>query len=155
MPWFEDIPIGQTTVLGHHDFTVEEIMAFARLYDPQSFHVDPEAATQSHFGGLVASGWHTAAMWMKLAIRARQAAPQDDDSPAGGPSPGFLDLRWPHPVRPGDRVHYRSRIVEKRDFPSRPDWGLVRSLNEGHNQDGRLVLSFIGQGLIRRRTDKA
>ncbi|ABS63867.1 MaoC domain protein dehydratase [Parvibaculum lavamentivorans DS-1] len=156
MPWFEDIEVGTRTELGTYTFTEEEIVAFARKYDPQVFHTDPEAAKAGPFGGLVASGWHTTATWMKMMIRARtgREEPADADGrkpPAGGPSPGFLDLKWPTPVRPGDRISYSSTVSEKLDMRSRPDWGIVRSHNVGVNQNGETVLTFTGQGLVQRR----
>lgn len=156
MPWFEDIEIGTRMELGTYTFTEEEIVAFARKYDPQIFHTDPEAAKAGPFGGLVASGWHTTATWMKMMIRARAGheEPADADGrkpPAGGPSPGFLDLKWPTPVRPGDAITYSSTVSEKLDMRSRPDWGIVRSHNVGVNQNGETVLTFTGQGLVQRR----
>lgn len=156
MPWFEDMEIGTRTELGTYTFTEEEIVAFAKKYDPQVFHTDPEAAKAGPFGGLVASGWHTTATWMKMMIRARagREEPVDADGrkpPAGGPSPGFLDLKWPAPVRPGDAIAYSSTVSDKVDMRSRPDWGIVRSHNVGVNQNGEVVMSFTGQGLIQRR----
>jgi acyl dehydratase len=156
MPWFEDIKVGSRLELGSHSFTAEEIIGFARKYDPQYFHVDEEAAKAGPFGGLTASGWHTSATWMKLMIAARQGAKEPPDAdgrqpPAGGPSPGFLEMKWPNPVRPGDTITYASEVVAKIDMKTRPEWGIVRSLNTGVNQRGEPVLSFIGQGLIQRR----
>ncbi|MEI9982908.1 MAG: MaoC/PaaZ C-terminal domain-containing protein [Aliidongia sp.] len=104
MPWFEDLVIGTRTELGSHSFTEAEIIDFARKFDPQSFHVDPAAAANGPYGGLIASGWHTASTWMKLRIRASLAEKDRPDAagrmPSAGPSPGFLDLKWPNPVRP-------------------------------------------------------
>ncbi len=155
MPWFEDLAIGTRQALGSHRFTEAEIIRFATKFDPQYFHIDPEAAAKSPYGGLIASGWHTASTWMKLmvvVIRARTDAPDDKGrKPAAGPSPGFLDLKWPNPVRPGDTVSYSSTLIEKVELRSRPHWGLIRSRNEGVNQRGEMVLSFIGQALVQRR----
>ena len=154
MPWFEDIEIGTRTELGSHTFTAEEIIAFAKKYDPQYFHIDPEAAKEGPFGTLTASGWHTSATWMKLMIAKRQATPADENGrkpPAGGPSPGFLEMKWPTPVRAGDTISYSTEVIEKLDMKSRPGWGIVRSRNTGVNQHGETVMSFIGQGLIERR----
>lgn len=156
MPWFEDIEIGARMELGTYTFTEDEIVAFATKYDPQYFHTDAEAAKAGPFGGLTASGWHTTATWMKMMIRARAGRdePADADGrqpPAGGPSPGFLDLKWPVPVRPGDRISYSSTVSEKLDMRSRPEWGIVRSHNVGVNQNGETVLTFTGQGLVQRR----
>jgi acyl dehydratase len=159
MAWFEDVKIGETTELGSHTFTAEDIIRFAKKYDPQPFHTDPEAAKATHFGGLVAAGWHIAAIWMKLMIATRAAAPVEESSPApdgrtaprGGPSPGFLDLKWLKPVRAGDTISYRTTTTERVNLKSRPYQGIVRNFNEGFNQNGELVFSFIGQGLIERR----
>lgn len=159
MAWFEDIELGTEVELGAHTFTAEDIKRFAARFDPQPFHLDEEAAKETHFGGLVASGWHTAAVWMKLMIAFRdnhaetegKPAPDGRPMPRGGPSPGFLDLKWIKPVRAGDTINFRSTTVEKVDLRSRPYLGIVRNLNEGFNQDGELVFSFIGQGLIERR----
>ena len=155
MPWFEDLVIGARQELGSHAFTEAEIIRFATKFDPQYFHVDPAAAAESPYGGLIASGWHTASTWMKLMvalIRARTDEPDEQGrKPAGGPSPGFLDLKWPNPVRPGDTIAYSTTLIEKVELRSRPQWGLIRSRNEGVNQRGEMVLSFIGQALVQRR----
>jgi acyl dehydratase len=155
MPWFEDLEIGTHRELGSYDFTEAEIIAFARKFDPQYFHVDPVRAAAGPFGGLIASGWHTVAIWMKLMVRAMQSRAGTDPAggrlPATGPSPGFLELKWPHPVRPGDTIRYDTTMIAKIDLKSRPNWGLLRSRNEGVNQRGDLVLSFIGQALIERK----
>jgi acyl dehydratase len=155
MPWFEDITPGLRRELGSYCFTEAEIIAFALKFDPQYFHVDPVAAASSPYGGLIASGWHNVATWMKLMVASMralsQSEPADGRRPGSGPSPGFLDLKWPHPIRPGDTIHYRTEFIDKRELKSRPNWGLIRSRNEGVNQHGALVLSFIGQALVERR----
>ena len=157
MPWFEDLDIDLYRDLGSHCFTEAEIIRFARKFDPQYFHIDPVLAAAGPFGGLIASGWHSLATWMKLMVAAMQreavtAAASGSRSPASGPSPGFLDLTWPHPVRPGDTIRYSTTLIEKVTLKSRPDWGLVRGRNEGVNQRGELVLRFTGQGLVKRKT---
>jgi acyl dehydratase len=157
MPWFEDVEIGTRTELGSYTFTAEEIIRFAQKFDPQPFHIDLEAAKSGPFGGLIASGWHTSATWMKLMIRSRRTRgeePADETGrkPQGGPSPGFLDMRWPAPVRAGDTITYSSTVIEKIELRSRPNWGIIRSRNEGVNQKGELVMSFIGQGLTERKS---
>ena len=153
MPWLEDFEIGTRTELGSYIFTEDEIIQFARQFDPQPFHIDPVAAKDGPFGGLVASGWHTTATWMKLMVKSRiLVRDPDDTSPPGGPSPGFLELQWPNPVRPGDEISYSSTVVEKIDMKSRPNMGIVRSLNEGVNQNGDIVMRFLGQGLMMKRT---
>lgn len=156
MPWFEDIAIGTRMDLGEYVFTEEEIIRFAGKYDPQPFHVDPQAAKTGPFGGLIASGWHTAATWMKMMMRSRHLRDEEPTDESGrkpmmGPSPGFLDMKWPVPVRPGDRVSFSSTVIEKVELRSRPNLGIIRSRNEGVNQNGEVVLSFTGQGLIERK----
>ncbi|MEA2755917.1 MAG: hypothetical protein QOJ54_2206 [Aliidongia sp.] len=153
MRWFEDIEIGMYWDLGSYCFTEAEILRFARKFDPQYFHVDPERATAGPYGGLIASGWHTVAIWMKRMVASRPVANEAPDGrrPAAGPSPGFLDLKWPNPVRPGDTIHFSTTVTEKLELPHRPNFGLIRSRNEGVNQRGEPVLSFIGQGMVERR----
>jgi acyl dehydratase len=151
--YWEDVEIGTRRELGRYTFTQDEIIAFARKYDPQPFHVDPVAAKQSMFGGIVASGWHTAAIWMKLAIEGRA---RDKDAGRAGPlrsgvSPGFEDMKWLRPVRPGMTLSYSSQITGKTELRSRPELGLVKSLNEARDESGELVMSFIGKGFIQRR----
>lgn len=152
MMYFEDIPLEVTTELGSHTFTEDEIITFAKEWDPQPIHVDPVAAKESPFGGLIASGWHLCAIWMRLMVghRTRERAAGRGRA-AAGVSPGFLDLEWLAPVRPGDTITYRSTTKEKVDLKSRPKFGILKSLNEGINQDGVQVLSFIGLGFLPRR----
>jgi acyl dehydratase len=147
--FFEDIGIGITEDLGTHHFSAEEIVRFARAFDPQRFHVDPEAARESLFGGLCASGWHTAAGWMKRMSAhravAEQAARERGETPARlGPSPGFKNLRWLKPVYAGDTIRYRCTFTDKRPSSSRPGWGLAFHHNTGTNQRDEEVFSFDG-----------
>ena len=143
---YERITIGDTHVFGTNTFTTESIKRFAEKYDPQVFHVDEDAARQSNFGRLCASGWHTASAMMRLLVdyfdraeaRARAAG---EPYLVSGPSPGFDDLRWPHPVYAGDTVTYTARIVAKRPSRSRPGWGLLSMTTTGVNQDGRQVFA--------------
>jgi len=150
--YLEEMEAGQTFELGSHHFTREAIIAFARTYDPQPFHLDEEAARKGPFGVLSASGWHTAAAWMKCYVAANQAAEarmRGEGREPGllGPSPGFNNLRWLKPVTPGDTISYRATVTGKRELRSRPGWGLVFSQNEGFNQKGELVFSFDGKVL--------
>jgi|SRR5215469_4866240 len=148
--WFEDIQIGQRRELGTYTFTAEEIIAFGKKYDPQPFHIDPDAAKQSMFGGLIASGWHTAAVWMKVSVRGRS-----DDVFGGkgrsGVSPGFENMRWLKPVRPGMTLRYSVEVLRKVDLKSRPELGLIRSLCTAHDESGELVFSFIGKSFVNRK----
>lgn len=154
--YFEDIIIGEVCELGAHTFGRDDIIAFARQFDPQPFHLDEEAGKRSLFGGLAASGWHTAALFIRQNVRAgqsRKAAFQVGDTrpAAWGPSPGFRDMQWLRPVLAGDRIEYRCKTIEARELKSRPDRGLMISLGEGRNQHGEIVYRFTGQILIERR----
>lgn len=146
--YFEDIRVGEQTNLGSHTFTKEDIIRFAEKYDPQPFHMDEEKAEASHFGQLVASGWHTAAVWMKMMVKTHRDALKTahplnpEETLKFGPSPGFNDLKWHRPVYVDDTITYSSRVTSKRLLASRPTWGLVEARNEGVNQSGVLVFSF-------------
>jgi acyl dehydratase len=125
--------------------TVEDIMRFAREYDPQPFHLDDKAAKESIFGGLAASGWHTAAMTMRMLV-------DGDCRIAGGLiGLGFEELRWPRPVRPGDELRVQSEILEKRESKSRQDQGLVKLRNSTFNQHDEPVQVSIGTLIVPRR----
>ncbi len=141
---FDDFEAGQVFELGSHEVTEEEILAFARQWDPQPFHVDPEAAEKSSFGGLIASGWHTGALWMRLYV----------DSLLGGAagmgSPGIEELRWLAPVRPGDTLTGRLTVLETTPSQRRPDRGTVRIRGEMLNQDGVTVMSMVSRGHFER-----
>lgn len=140
------IEIGRTRDLGPYTFTAEDIVAFARAYDAQPFHLDPEAAARSHFGGLCASGWHTAAAYMRrlLITRARDQAytAARGAVPMFGPSPGFRKMRWLKPVYAGDTIRYRTTLTDRRASASRPGWGLAFAHNTGTNQHGEAVFRF-------------
>jgi len=147
MLYFEDFLPGETVEIGRHTFTEEEIVAFAAQFDPQPFHTDPEAAKDTFFGGLIASGWHTCAIGMRLMVQyyiGRAAS-------AG--SPGVENIRWLAPVRPGDTITYRRVILEARPSESKPDIGLVRSRSEALNQRGETVMTMEGWGMFRRRPE--
>jgi len=141
---YDRIAVGDTHVFGSHTFTAEAIRRFAGKYDPLPAHVDDAAARTN--GGLRASGWHTASAMMRLLVdyfdtqeaRARAAG---EPFLVSGPSPGFDDLKWPHPVHDGDTVTYTARIVAKRPSRSRPGWGLMSMTTTGLNQDGGTVFS--------------
>lgn len=143
--YFEDYAVGETLTYGDYLITEEEVIAFATRYDPQSFHIDPEAARETHFGGLIASGWNTAAISMRLLV--------DHFIPdkASMGSPGIDELRWLQPVRPGDRLHVRSTVVDARRSRSKPDRGVVRVRHETLNQRNEVVMSFVGLALYRCR----
>ena len=148
MRYFEDLEIGAETDFGSYDVTREEVLEFARKYDPQPFHLSDEEAAKTHFGRIAASGWHTCAMTM--AVIARKVVGQDQ---AGLGSPGVDELRWLKPVYPGDTLHVRGRIVDKTPSRSRPDMGSFRTETTVTNQDGAPVMRFTSIVLIRRRPE--
>jgi acyl dehydratase len=152
--FLEDFRPGDRADLGTHSFTEAEIIAFAQQFDPQPFHVDPEAAGLSPYGGLIASGWHTCVVWMRLMIvhlQALDARGGRDGTGHFGPSPGIRDLRWARPVRPGDTLRFATEVTEVRASLSRPGWGLVSNRNSAVNQDGEEVLSFSSTAFVERR----
>ena len=156
MKFFEDIAVGERAELGRHTFTADEIKAFAGRFDPQLFHLDEGAAARSHFGALCASGWHTAAVWMRLMVehqRREDDARRERNEPVAelGPSPGFRDLKWLKPVYVGDTVSYALEIVGARPSNSRPGWGLITLRNTGVNQKGEPVISFVSVAFVERR----
>ncbi len=146
MIYFEDLIVGKKTLFGHYDVTREEVLEFARKYDPQPFHLSDEAAAKTHFGRLAASGWHTTAMTMAVIARAVVAEEQ-----AGLGSPGIDELRWLKPVYPGDRIAVRGKIVDKTPSRSKPDIGSFRTETIVTNQDGIDVMRFTSIVLMRRR----
>jgi acyl dehydratase len=153
MKFFEDIRIGDRFEVGRHKFAADEIKAFAARFDPQAFHLDEAAAARSHFGALCASGWHTAATWMRLMVEhhrredeARRA--RAEPVAALGPSPGFRELKWLKPVYVGDTITYAMEVVEKRASNSRPGWGLMTVRNTGVNQKGEPVICFVSVAFV-------
>jgi acyl dehydratase len=157
--YFEDRRLGETADLGQHTFTREQIIAFARAYDPQPFHLDEEAAKASLFGGLCASGWHTAAHFIRAVISSRRGAnaaalAEGRRLPAYGPSPGFRNLAWLRPVYVGDTIAYRMRLTEKIDLKSRPSRGLLASEVQGRNQKDEIVFAVTSLILADRREDR-
>lgn len=146
MIYLEDLVVGATTDFGSYEVTREEVLEFARKYDPQPFHLSDEEAAKTHFGRIAASGWHTAAMVM--AVIARHVVEHEQ---AGLGSPGIDELRWKKPVYPGDTLYVRGKIIEKRPSLSRPDMGSFRTETTVTNQHGDVVMSFTSIVLIRRR----
>ncbi|QRG09206.1 MaoC family dehydratase N-terminal domain-containing protein [Xanthobacter dioxanivorans] len=134
--------------IGRFTFTAEEIRRFARLYDPQPFHLDEDAARRSHFGTLVASGWHTVAVWMGFFVRAHAGAAErlPEDHPAVispvGVGFGLQNLRWPAPVRAGDTIVFLTEILDSRASGSRSGWAIHHRRNSARREDGTEVLSF-------------
>src|SRR4051795_5716515 len=130
MIYFEDLEVGAQTVFGSYEVTREEVLEFARKYDPQPFHLSDEEAARTHFGRLAASGWHTAAMTMAVIARHVVA-----DEQAGLGSPGIDELRWTKPVYPGDTIHVRGKIIDTRPSQSKPQIGSFRTETTVTNQD--------------------
>jgi acyl dehydratase len=150
MRYFEDLEIGAETDFGTYAVTREEVLEFARKYDPQPFHLSDEEAAKTHFGRIAASGWHTAAMTM--AVIARHVVGRGQ---AGLGSPGIDELRWLRPVYPGDTLQVRGKIVDKRESRSRADMGSFRTHTIVTNQDDQPVMTFTSIVLIRRRPSEA
>ena len=142
---WEDFQVGPPVELGRHTVTRDEIVDFAKRYDPQPFHVDEEAAAHSFYGGLIASGWHTCAIAMRLMCDSYLL-----DSASMG-SPGVENLRWLRPVRPDDTLRVMRTVLETRTSASRPEMGIVKFLWEVFNQSSEIVMSMEGYGLFRRR----
>lgn len=143
--WWEDFPVGSVREFGAATLTREAVIAFARDFDPQPFHLDDAAAEASLFGRLSASGWHTCALAMRMMCDAYLL----ESSSLG--SPGVDHLRWLKPVFPGDTLRMRMEVLEARPMNSRPDVGLLRTRWEVINQGGDLVLTMEGWGMFRRR----
>lgn len=142
--WFENIVIDEIFPLGSHTFSADEIIRFATLYDPQYFHTDPERARQSHFGGLVASGWHTVSVGHRKMVDALFAEEErlrglGEEPGVSGPSPGVNAMDFKAPVRPGDTVTYQLVVTDKRASNSIPGWGLLFNRLTAVNQNGELV----------------
>lgn len=144
--YFEDYVVGQVFNSGRRRVDREAIVAFAREFDPQPYHLDEEAGRNSVFGGLVASGWHTAAVTMRLLV-------DGEFRPAGGIlGVGFDELSWPRPVRPGDELHVRSEVLEVRPSQSRSDRGMIRARNTTLNQNDEAVQIFTAKLIVPRRS---
>ncbi|OGB22840.1 MAG: dehydratase [Burkholderiales bacterium RIFCSPLOWO2_02_FULL_57_36] len=143
--YFEDFEIGKTIGVGSRTVTEEEIIAFASQFDPQPFHVDPEAAEQSMYGGIIASGWHTCSLMMRLMVDGflKEAASLG--------SPGVDEIRWLKPVRGGDTLIVTTTAVEAHPSKSKSDRGVVHTLWEAKNQRGETVATLKGMGMYLRR----
>ena len=146
MQYFEDIEVGNKARFGSYEVTRDEVVAFAQKYDPQPFHLSDEAAAETHFGRLSASGWHTCAMTMAMVVENLKANAQ-----AGLGSPGIDELRWLRPVYPGDTLRCESEVLDKRASESRPEMGIFHSRMTVFNQDDKPVMSFISTGLVSTR----
>ena len=145
--YFEDLEPGTTASFGQYEVTREEVIEFASKYDPQPFHLSDEAAAQTHFGRISASGWHTCAMVMRMMIDNITQRRQ-----AGLGSPGLDELRWLKPVYPGDTLRVETMLIDKTPSRSRPEMGSFRSEVKVFNQDNLMVATMKSIGLIRRRS---
>ena len=145
MKHWEDFAVGETTELGSCAISEAEILAFARKYDPQPFHIDGAAAARSIYGGLIASGWHTCALLMRLSVETAQR-----EQAAATGSPGLDSCRWVKPVRPGDVLTGRTEVLEVWPSRSKPI-GFVRRRSELLNQLGEVVVAVVGITMYRRR----
>jgi len=145
MIWWEDFKVGERSEMGRHTFGADEIVAFAKQFDPQHFHTDPQAARASAFGGLIASGWHTCAVGMRLMVD------QYIGRTVSLGSPGIEDIRWLKPVRAGDTLTYSRTVTASRASATRAGVGLVKHRWEAVNQSGETVLTMEGWGMYGRR----
>ncbi len=143
--FFEDYVTGRVYEFGEIGVTEPEIIEFATRYDPQYFHIDPARAAATEFGGIIASGWHTVSLVMRLYVEHYLS------HVASLASPGVEEVRWPNPVRPGDTLKVRVTILEARPSRSKPDRGIVRALLEALNQRDELVLSMTAVSILGRR----
>ena len=157
MRFFEDIEIGAQREFGSFTFTAHDIKKFATQFDPQRFHLDEEEGRKSLFGGLAASGWHVAAVCMKLLVAdgkrlTAEAVGRGEQVAVWGPSPGFRELRWIKPVLAGDTIAFASEVAAKRISEKRPGWGIAFFRNTGTNQRGELAFSMLATAFVPRRS---
>ncbi len=152
MRYYEDLVIGTVTKSERtYEVTREEVIDFAGKYDPQPFHLDDEAAAKTHFGRLSASGWHTAAMTMRMMVEGWQT--QEPTAALG--SPGVDELRWKKPVYPGDTLRVESKLIFKRRMKSRPEIGLMKTEQTVYNQNDEIVMSMVSNGMIQVRNPES
>jgi len=144
MKYFEDVEVGETMRFGRYEVTRDEIVEYARQFDPQPFHLDEEAGRRSMFGGLIASGWHTGAMFIRMVCDSMVA------EAATSGAMGFDDLKWLKPVRPGDVLSVESVVREKVEG-RRPDRGIVKIESRVGNQRGEVVMSLVSLVIYLRR----
>ncbi len=147
--YFEDYVPGLSFDCGSFTLDEAEIIAFAEKYDPQPFHVDPQAAKDGPFGGIIASGWQTTSMMM------RQVVENFISAESGLGAAGVDEIRWPHPVRPGDTLHVRATVLEARRSRSKPDRGITRTRLDVTNQDGDITMTAIATNFLLARHAEA
>jgi acyl dehydratase len=144
--YFEDLKVGDRFKSQTYQVSEEQIVAFAREFDPQPFHIDREVATRTMFGGLFASGWHTAAITMRLFVQTLNFA-------EGAIGLGVDELRWPSTVKPGDVLQVETEILDARESRSKPSQGVIRIRNITTNQRGEIVQTMFASALVPRRTE--
>jgi len=149
MYYFEDIEVGSKRAFGSYAVTREEVLEFARKYDPQPFHLSDEAAAETHFGKLAASGWHTASMAMAMNVAEMQKHPERQAASLG--AIGIDELRWLKPVYPGDVLRSESEVLEKRASASRPEMGILKLQTTVFNQDDAPVMRFTALAMVKTR----
>src|ERR1700736_1912584 len=142
--YFEDVKVGDRFKSSTYTVTEESIISFAREFDPQSFHLDPAKAEQTIFEGLIASGWHTASITMRLFVQTLSFA-------EGAIGLGVDELRWPNPVRPGDVLEVETEIIDLRESRSKPDHGIIRLRNVTSNQRGEIVQTMLASAMVPKR----
>jgi acyl dehydratase len=152
MPWFEDFTVGDRVAFGRYEVTREEVLDFARRYDPQPFHLSDEGAAATHFGRIAASGWHTCAMAMAMNVKAIEDAGIDESGVGSLGAVGVDELRWLRPVHPGDILRCESEVLEVRASASRPEMGSVKSRFTVFNQKDEPVMHYVPIVLYRRRS---
>lgn len=143
--YYEDFLVGEVYDYGGRTVSAQDIIRFAREFDPQTFHVDPQAAKDTAFGGLVASGWHTSALAMRIMVDGLLKGA------ATMASPGIDEIRWLKPVRPGDTLRVRAEITDKIPSKTKPDRGLIKLRQTIRNQDGEVVMTMISMAFFQRR----
>lgn len=153
MSFWDTLVVGSATEIGRYTFTREEIMRFAEKYDPQRFHLDENDAEGTLFGALCASGWHTAAVMMRMIVedqnrRVKAYLSDGGALPKLGPSPGAKNLRWIKPVYADDTLTYRQTLVAKRKSASKPGWGIIETKVEAMNQHREPVFSMDGAAFV-------
>ena len=148
MKYWEDFNVGWTLEFGSYEVTEEEVIEFATAFDPQPFHIDTEAAKDHYFGGIIASGWHTGAMCMRMMVDG-----YIHDSASMG-SPGIDQLRWKQPVRPGEILHVKAEVLDRSLPKSRPKLGFVKFSHTVFNQDNEVKLTMISNGMFMRKPSK-
>lgn len=148
MKYFEDVKIGEHHVLGDYTFEQDSMLEFARAYDSQLVHADPDSVEASVHGSIIASPWQITSVWMRTMVDFHR---KQEEPSATSVSPGFLSMEFFVPVKPGDTLTYENSVYEKVDLESRPNMGIVRMLNRGTNQDGKEAFRFIGQVFMEKR----